>query len=68
MNVQELIDELNKVEDKTQEVKIHINYGMGCWTRTSDLDISEEDVYDEEGEETGETYISISGEEEEDGM
>ena len=58
MNVQELIDELNKIEDKTKTVQIHVNYGMGCWTKSFDIDVSEHDVEDD-----GDDHVCLWGDE-----
>lgn len=53
MNVQELIDLLNKVEDKTKPVKLLVEYGMGCFEKTdSNIDVDDDD----------ENEVVISGE------
>lgn len=58
MNVQELIDELMKIEDKSKTVLILSEFGRGCFSESDDVSVSERDPDDE-----GECSVVIWGEE-----
>ena len=49
MTVQELINELLTIEDKSKTVLILSEYGMGCFSECDDVSVSERDP-DEDGE------------------
>ena len=61
--VQELIDQLNQVKDKSISVHITVEYGMGCGMTVTDVDTGGIDMFiDPETDEEIEVYI-IGGEE-----
>lgn len=43
MTVQELIDQLNQVDDKTKPVKLVVSFGMGSYELTDSFDVDDED-------------------------
>jgi hypothetical protein len=61
MNVQELIDELNKIEDKTKTVCILSEYGWGCFSESDDVSVEERDDEEDENGNTIPGMICING-------
>lgn len=62
ITVQELIDQLMEVEDKSIPVHINVGYGRGCCMVVTDVDGGIEDFEDPETDEEFEVFM-ISGEE-----
>ena len=61
MTVQDLLDLLNEVQDKTVPVHLHIEYGYGCSMVVTDVDNGHEnDFEDPDSEETINVFV-LSG-------
>lgn len=62
MTVQELIDQLNQIEDKTQNIRLGVEYGYGCYSTGEVVCVNEVQVHDDDGEPTDDFIVVIHGE------